>query len=222
LEILPETDPTFASLNSSLIDFGLLAGPFQCNFLETNLVRFTQQHFVYRICGGKDKASQCGFWWNLDPPQGNLETHFEHFAVCPEWNDSDNLVRCTAPKDFTALVGSGQSATGADTSTLAPDPTILQLNSGGICGTVGQGGADDNLTCEWCGAEDFSLEECACIAASPIVDTDELDAGDGSGATGTEPVPELEGNGTTSGGCGHAGLQSAIMVLPLAAGLILN
>jgi len=60
------------------------------------------------------------------------------------------------------------------------------------------------------------------MAALPTMDTDELDAGDGSGANGTEPVPELEGNGTTSGSCGHAGLQSAIMVLPLAAGLILN
>ena len=159
---LPETDPAFPALNTSMHDF-VLKPPGQGGLVEAQIVKFTQDRPIFRIYGGAGKASQCGFWWNLDPPTGNTSTYFMQFAVCPEWNDATNIVKCSVPKDFNAIVGPGQSATCADNSTISPDPIFLQLN-GDVCQIANMLGED--LTCEWCAAEQFNLENSACADVS--------------------------------------------------------
>ena len=74
---------------------------------KVELVRFVEEHFVFRTYGGG--AKQCGWWWVLNPPRGKKETYFDHFAICPEWNDADNIVRCRVPENYVAVVGIGQT-----------------------------------------------------------------------------------------------------------------
>ena len=76
---------------------------------EVALVRFTKPHFVFRTYGGEGKANQCGYWWTLNPPQDDKDTYFDHFAICPEWNDASDIIRCRVPVGYVAVVGVGQT-----------------------------------------------------------------------------------------------------------------
>jgi hypothetical protein len=188
---LTSTDPSFAALNNSLAMYGLLPPPGGGNFLEAQPVKFTTERSVYRVYGGGEgKAGQCGRWWNLDPPQSDTSSYFLEFAVCPIWNDATNLVRCSVPVGYTALVGIGQSATCPNNTTIVPDQNILQLN-GDICSIADMEG--EGLTCEWCAAEQFSLETSACVAAESNDNTDESAAFDqfSSSTTGAAIVAGL-------------------------------
>lgn len=130
---------------------------------------------MYRVYGGEGKASQCGFWWNLDAPQDTTKSYFEEFAVCEEWNDATHMVRCNVPEGYNAVVGIGQSATCANNETIVPDDGVLQLN-GAICDIANQEGP--GLICEWCAADGEALHDSACVER--LLSTD-----GGSGATST-------------------------------------
>lgn len=157
LEPLLADHVEYSSLNSTLYKY-LLKEPGQGGFKGAEIVKFTEERSVYRIYGGENKAQQCGYWWNLEPPVGNVSTYFQEFAVCPEWNDATDMIKCTVPVGYAAVVGSGQSADCDDNSTLAPDESILQLN-GAICDVIDR---DLSLSCEFCAAREFSLEKSAC------------------------------------------------------------
>jgi hypothetical protein len=168
---LPSTDPGFAVLNNSIAANNLLQPPGGGNFLEAQPVKFNTERAVYRVYGGDNKARQCGFWWNLDRPKNDASTYLLDFAVCPEWNDASSLVRCNVPIGYTAIVGIGQSATCASNETIVPDDTTLQL-VGDICSIAEMEG--EGMTCEWCAAEQFSLETSACAAVETnAVETDD-------------------------------------------------
>ncbi len=89
-------DPAYAALNETVYKF-LLKPPGLGGFKEAEIVKFTQAHFVYRVYGGEGKASQCGYWWNLDAPQNTTQSYFEQFAVCEEWNDATKSTWFAAP-----------------------------------------------------------------------------------------------------------------------------
>jgi hypothetical protein len=74
--------------------------------------------------------------------------------------DKVNMVRCSVPVNFTAVVGTGQSATCENNVTLVPEDSVLQLN-GNICEVANIDGP--SLTCEWCAADEFSLQDSACV-----------------------------------------------------------
>lgn len=107
LVALDSTDPEYDE--SMLTSKYVIGEPGQGNMIpgEVELVRFVKEHFVFRTYGGG--AKQCGYWWVLNPPKGSKETYFDHFAICPEWNDADNIVRCRVPVNYTAVVGIGQT-----------------------------------------------------------------------------------------------------------------
>uniref|UniRef100_A0A7S1D8F3 Uncharacterized protein n=1 Tax=Cyclophora tenuis TaxID=216820 RepID=A0A7S1D8F3_CYCTE len=155
LEFLPEADPSFPALNATL----RLKRPGEGGFREGAPVRFLEQRSVYRIYDAI-VARQCGRWWNLDAPQNTTMSYYQEFAVCPEWNKATWMVKCNVPVDFIALVGTGQSADCSDNSTIVPPLTTLQLNANvcSITDEVGRG-----LTCEWCAADQFSLQTSACV-----------------------------------------------------------
>jgi hypothetical protein len=154
---LPEDDPDFDYLTSSMYKYVLkeenLGG-----LKEAAVVTFTREHEVFRLYGGGDgKAGQCGRYWTLEAPKDDVPTYYEHFAVCPEWNDATFLIRCTVPVGFHAIVGPGQTAECKDGEILGSDG-IMQLN-GNVCDAI-----KGNLTCEWCGSDQFDLEKSACAA----------------------------------------------------------
>jgi len=156
---LSTSDPNYAALNNTVHEY-LLKPPGLGGFVEAQIVTFTEPHFVYRIYGGEGKASQCGYWWNIDPPMNSTASYFEQFAVCDEWNDATNMVRCNVPSGFHAVVGTGQSADCANNATIVPDDSVLQLN-GNICEIANMDGP--GLTCEWCSATTESLQDSVCV-----------------------------------------------------------
>ena len=155
LALLPTADEDYAALNTSLHDF-VLRAPGEGNLKAAEIVSFTAEHHVYRVYGGS--ARQCGRWWILDPPSNDTASHFEEFAVCPEWNDASNIVRCTVPVGFNAIVGIGQTVDCANNETLVPEDTALQFN-GDVCVVANI----LNSTCEFCAADSSMLEDSACV-----------------------------------------------------------
>lgn len=126
---------------------------------EVEIVRFVEPHFVFRTYGGENKANQCGYWWVLDPPTGNKISYFDHFAICPEFNDATDIVRCRVPEGYIAVVGVGQSIKCESGVTMMPDPMELQLN-GDICTQATK--QDSHLACEYCSSNLFNLEYSSC------------------------------------------------------------
>ena len=164
---VPENSPAFSALNSTL-HVHLLRPPGHGGFASAQIITFTQPHYVYRIYGGEEgNASQCGYWWNLDPPANSTTSYFEEFAVCTEWNDATHLVWCRVPVGYDAVVGMGQSADCANGDTIVPEEDVWQLN-GNICEIASLPHAADvegrGLTCEWCAADDASLQDSDCVA----------------------------------------------------------
>jgi len=124
------------------------------------LVRFVEPHFVFRTYGGFHKASQCGYWWTMAPPAGAKDTYFDHFAICPEWNDASDIIRCRVPVGYVAAVGVGQTVDCPESGGhLSPDPWNLQLN-GDICTASVK--MEKHLSCEYCSSNVFDLEQSAC------------------------------------------------------------
>ena len=111
LAALDETDPEWDDYSSQLTSRWVVGGPGKGNLVpgQVELVRFVEPHFVFRTYGGYHKASQCGYWWVMDPPKGAKDTYFDHFAICPEWNDATDIIRCRIPVGYVAAVGVGQS-----------------------------------------------------------------------------------------------------------------
>jgi hypothetical protein len=111
LAALDETDPEWDDYSSQLTSPWVVGAPGKGNLVpgEVALVRFVEPHFVFRTYGGYHKASQCGYWWVMDPPKGAKNTYFDHFAICPEWNDATDIIRCRIPVGYVAAVGVGQS-----------------------------------------------------------------------------------------------------------------
>jgi hypothetical protein len=139
LETLPETDPAFAPLNQTGYGGYILGEPGEGRLREFEIITFKEEHDVYRVYGGEGKAGMCGNWWTLSPP-GNIYPTFplitadeylrDIFAVCPEWNDATQIIRCNVPAGFNAIVGIGQTANCSDSITnLIPSETDLQLNA---------------------------------------------------------------------------------------------
>jgi hypothetical protein len=111
LAALDETDPEWDDYSSQLTSRWVVGAPGKGNLVpgQVELVRFVEPHFVFRTYGGYQKASQCGYWWVMDPPKGAKDTYFDHFAICPEWNDATDIIRCRVPVGYVAAVGVGQS-----------------------------------------------------------------------------------------------------------------
>lgn len=167
LALLPETDPTFEGFNSTANRF-VLGDPGNGGLVNFDIVTFQEEHDVYRVYGGEGKASMCGFWWTLSPP-GNIypanplltadDYLSELFAVCPEWNDATEIIRCNIPVGYTAIVGIGQTADCADGSTLIPSEVDLQLN-GPICNLIQE---DPTISCTFCKTNQDGLQLSTCV-----------------------------------------------------------
>lgn len=180
LEPLPETDPAFEGFNSTANRF-VLGDPGQGGLVNFEIVTFTEEHDVYRVYGGDGKASMCGFWWTLSPP-GNIypanpllsadDYLSELFAVCPEWNDATEIIRCNIPVGYNAIVGIGQTADCADGTTLIPSEIDLQLN-GPICNLIQE---DPTISCTFCKKTDqdglLQLNTCVQIEDYPGFEED--------------------------------------------------
>lgn len=155
-----EYDHNEFDVNSSYI----IGEPGEGNIVkgEAKVVRFNEPTFVFRTYGGEGKAQQCGYWWVLNPPSGSKDTYFEHFAICPEFNDATYIVRCLVPTNFTAIVGEGQSidcVEGDPTTRLTPDSWNLQMNAD-VCSGVTK--MEKHLACSYCSTDQFALEDSAC------------------------------------------------------------
>lgn len=167
LEPLPETDPAFAAFNETGFGPYILAPPGKGNLREFEIITFKEEHDVYRVYGGDDKAGMCGRWWTLSPP-GNIYPTFplltadeyltDIFAVCPEWNDATQIIRCNVPAGYNAIVGIGQTADCADGNTLIPSETELQLN-GQICNLI----SDPTVSCTFCSTDKSGLQLSTCV-----------------------------------------------------------
>lgn len=170
LELLPETDPAFAALNETGVGPYILAPPGGGNLREFKIITFKEEHDVYRVYGGRaeqGKAVMCGFWWTLSPP-GNIypknplitAKSYERdiFAICPEWNDATQIIRCNIPAGYNTIVGIGQTADCDDGSTLIPSETDLQLN-GQICNLI----SDPAVSCTFCSTDKSGLQLSTCV-----------------------------------------------------------
>jgi len=167
LAALDETDPEWDDHSSQLTSRWVVGGPGKGNLVpgQVELVRFIEPHFVFRTYGGYHKASQCGYWWVMDPPKGAKDTYFDHFAICPEWNDATDIIRCRIPVGYVAAVGVGQSVDCPESGqNLSPDPWNLQLN-GDICTAAIK--MEKHLSCEYCSSNAFDMELSACSNKGP-------------------------------------------------------
>ena len=108
---LDETDPEWDAYANQLTSKYVIGDPGKGNLIpdKVALVKFVEPHFVYRTYGGDHKASQCGYWWVMDPPTEDKDSYFDHFAICPEWNDASDIIRCRVPVGYIAAVGEGQT-----------------------------------------------------------------------------------------------------------------
>jgi len=96
----------------------------------------------------------------MAPPAGAKDTYFDHFAICPEWNDASDIIRCRVPVGYVAAVGVGQTVDCPESGGhLSPDPWNLQLN-GDICTASVK--MEKHLSCEYCSSNVFDLEQSAC------------------------------------------------------------
>jgi hypothetical protein len=167
LEPLAETHPAFANLNQTGFGGYILGQPGGGNLREYEIITFKEEHDVYRVYGGEDKAKMCGRWWTLSPP-GNIYPTFplltadeylnDIFGVCPEWNDATQIIRCNVPAGYNAIVGLGQTAICNDTSILTPSERELQLN-GQICDLT----SDPNVSCTFCATDKDGLQLSTCV-----------------------------------------------------------
>jgi hypothetical protein len=156
------TDPEYNEHSYLLTSKLVIGDPGKGNMIKekVELVRFDKPHFVFRTYGGEGKSSQCGYWWTLNPPKGNRSTFFDHFAICPEWNDATYIVRCRVPEGYISVVGIGQDVECPEShGHLFPDPDILQLN-GDICTAATE--KQDHLACEYCKSDQFDFELSSC------------------------------------------------------------
>lgn len=144
LELLPESDPQWAALNSSAYSYAYGPNPGDGYLKEFQIVVFTKSHSAYRIWGGP--ASECGYWWALAPASDCVEVcprisaldYQDMFAVCPSWNNMTNITVVDIPVNTTGVVGIGQSANCSNGLILEPSPTNLQLN-GNACESSSDG-----------------------------------------------------------------------------------
>jgi len=162
LSALDESHPEWDLYSSQLTSSWVVGDPGNGNIVpgKVEIVEFVEPHFVFRTYGGDHKASQCGYWWTMDPPAGARDTYLEHFAICPEWNDASQIIRCRVPVGYVAAVGVGQTVDcPISGGHLAPDPWNLQLN-GDICTASVQ--MEQHLSCEYCSSNVFDLEKSSC------------------------------------------------------------
>lgn len=167
LSALDESDPEWDAYSSQLTSPWVIGDPGKGNLVpgQVELVRFVEPHSVFRTYGGVHKASQCGYWWTMDPPTGSRETYFDHFAICPEWNDASDIIRCRVPVGYVAAVGVGQTVDCPKSGGhLSPDPSNLQL-SGDICTASVK--MENHLSCEYCSSNVFDLGQSACSNQGP-------------------------------------------------------
>lgn len=167
LTALDETDPEWAEHSWRVTSSWVIGEPGRGNLIpdKVDLVRFNEPHFVFRTYGGENKAKQCGYWWVMDPPSGPKDSYFDHFAICKEWNDATDIIRCRVPEGYIAVVGEGQSVDCPETKEhLKPDSANLQLN-GDICTASIM--MEKHLSCEYCAADAFDLEKSACSNRGP-------------------------------------------------------
>ena len=139
---LDETDPEWAEHSWRVTNSRVIGEPGGGNIIPDMIDIFNEPHRTY---GGK--ANQCGRWWVLDPPSGPKDSYFHHFAICKEWNDATDIIRCRVPKGYIAVVGEGQSVDCPVTKEqLSPDSENLQL-SGDICTASVK--MERHLSCEY-------------------------------------------------------------------------
>lgn len=167
LSALDESHPEWDKYSSQLTSRWVIGNPGGGNLVpgQVEIVEFVEPHFVFRTYGGDHKASQCGYWWTMTPPSGAKDTYFDHFAICPEWNDASDIIRCRVPVGYIAAVGVGQTVDCPESGGhLAPDPWNLQLN-GDICSASIK--MEKHLSCEYCSSNVFDLEKSACSNEGP-------------------------------------------------------
>mmetsp|Transcript_32168 Transcript_32168/g.68078 ORF Transcript_32168/g.68078 Transcript_32168/m.68078 type:complete len:268 (+) Transcript_32168:160-963(+) len=167
LVALDETDPEWDENSWMLTSRYVIGDPGKGNMIpdQVALVKFVEPHFVFRTYGGENKARQCGYWWVMNPPAGDKDVYFDHFAICPEWNDASYIIRCRVPVGYIAAVGAGQSVDCPESGGhLSPDPANLQLN-GNICSASVQ--IEKHLSCTYCSSNDFDLAKSACSNNGP-------------------------------------------------------
>lgn len=115
------------------------------------------------------KAQVCGNYWTLSSPADNMypanpllsaDDYLSNiFAVCPEWDDATDIVRCNIPVGYNAVVGIGQTDDCADGTTLIPSAVELQL-VGPICDLTQD---DPKVSCTFCGTNRDWLQLSSCV-----------------------------------------------------------
>lgn len=81
---------------------------------------------LYRVFDSSRPYSRLGSWWSLTRPVGPRDAYRAAYAICPEWSGLDRVVSCEVRPGTEVVVGTTQSATCADGSTL-PRTAELQV-----------------------------------------------------------------------------------------------
>ncbi len=73
---------------------------------------------LYRVFDSSKPYTKFGGWWALSRPSGPKDAYRAAYAICPEWSSLDRMVSCEVRPGTELVVGTTQSATCADGSTL--------------------------------------------------------------------------------------------------------
>lgn len=89
---------------------------------------------LYRVFDSTKPHSKLGGWWSLNRPSGSRESYRSAFAICPEWSKLDKVVSCEVRPGTEIVIGTTQSATCADGSTLpkTKENQVFIPNSGKV------------------------------------------------------------------------------------------